>query len=119
MWKLTLCFNVLVLALFWILSQVAITPVHNLLVTYAETGADLPILTDFAIQSRSASIFIPAAWAVFAMFLGRQLQSHAETKRSEWLLLHLSLSLLLGLSMFFFFTLAGILPFLKIGVLIG
>jgi len=119
MWRITLFFNVLVLALFWVLSQVAITPAHNLLVQYAETGADLPLLTDFAIRARSASAFVPFAWAVLTFFLGRHIQAQAETKRSEWLSLHLSLSLILGLAILLFFALAGILPILKIGALIG
>lgn len=119
MWKVTLCLNVMVLTLFWILCQVAITPAHNLLVIYSETISELPILTDVAIQSRSGTVFIPFVWAILTIILGRQLRSLTEAKRNEWISLHLSVSLSLGLVMLCFFTLAGLLPVLKIGASIG
>jgi len=115
MWKLTLCFNVFVLILFWLLSQVAITPVHNLLVRYAETGTALPILTDFAIRLRGWSQLIPWFWIAFTLTLAFRIKNRAETIRNEWLCFHTSLSVCIGLLLLFFFGLAGILPALKIG----
>lgn len=115
MWKLTLGCNVLVLALFWLLSQVAITPAHNLLVQYTETGVALPIVTDVAIQVRSLTAALPLIWAIITLIIGRHLQHHAAEKRHEWLAAHTSTTLCLGLLLLLFFSLAGILPVLKIG----
>lgn len=118
MWKITLCCNILILALFWLLCQVMITPAENLFVIYAETAGSLPILTDFAIQIRFQSVLIPASCAIITVLIGRQMRLKTETKRNEWLALHCSLCLLIGLSMLTFFALASILPFLKIAAAI-
>ena len=118
MWKITLFFNIVVLVLFWILSQVAITPIHNLLVQYAETGVDLPILTDFAIQLRTPSLIIPLAWVVLTLVVGRRMRNQAVDVRQEWLSAHTSITLCLGLATLIFFALAAILPILKISAVI-
>ena len=118
MWKLTLCANALILGLFWLVAQVAITPAHNLLVRYAETGAALPILTDVAISLRMPSLAVPALWAVLTLVVGIRMKARAENARCQWLGLHTSISVVLGLVVLFFFALAGILPLLKIGAVL-
>ncbi len=115
MWKVSLFCNILILSLLWLLSQVVITPVHNLFFQYAETGMALPILTDFAIQLRSPSAAIPLTWIVFTFFYGRWMKNQTADKRNEWLSFHTSLTLCIGLLVLLFFSLAGILPILKIG----
>ena len=111
MWKFTLFFNIFILALFWMLAMVAITPAHNNLVQYAEIVGVLPILTDQAIQARSIIGLIPLSWAVLTLFWGRQ----TDYKRNAHVAAHTSVTVLLGLVLFFFYALAGILPILKIG----
>lgn len=119
MWQITLLVNILSLVLLWILSQVAITPAHNLLVQYGEAGVALPILTDLAIQNRSLSAAVPVIWAIITVIMGRRMQVQIESRRNDWLSLHTSLTLCLGLAVLLFFALAGILPVLKIGAMIG
>nr|WP_321467311.1 hypothetical protein [uncultured Desulfobulbus sp.] len=119
MWKLTLCCNVLLLFVCWILSLIAITPAHNLLVVYSGAIVELPILTDLAIRYRSLSVCIPLVWTILAIFFVRRLMGCPEAKRNGWIALHLSCSLILGLSMFTVFIFAGILPVLKIGASLG
>nr|WP_320011557.1 hypothetical protein [uncultured Desulfobulbus sp.] len=119
MWKLTICCNVLLLFVCWILSLVAITPVHNLLVVYSENVIELPMLTDLAIRYRALSVCVPLVWAILALFLVRRLTICPEAKRNGWITLHLSCSLVLGLGMLTLFILAGILPVLKIGASLG
>lgn len=118
-WKFTLCGNILILAMLWLLSLVAITPTYNHLVQYAESSQSLPILTDFAIQVRSFTGIIPLIWAVLTIFFGKWASRQPENKRCEYLVMHTSLTLCLGLAMLIFFSLAGILPVLKIGAGLG
>ncbi|MDD2469239.1 MAG: hypothetical protein PHI97_35210 [Desulfobulbus sp.] len=119
MWKLTLCCNVLLLFICWILSLITITPAHNLLVVYSETVVELPILTDLAIRYRPLTVCVPLVWAILTILLVRRLVNCPEAKRNGWIALHLSCSLVLGLGMFTVFILAGILPVLKIGASLG
>ncbi|WP_321492843.1 hypothetical protein [uncultured Desulfobacter sp.] len=118
MWKLTVCCNVFVLLLFWLVSQVAIAPAHNLLVRYAETDAALPIFTYLAIRLRGWSQLVPWVWTALTLILAFRLKGRDEIIRKEWIMLHTSLSVFLGLVLLFFFGLAGILPVLKIGAVI-
>jgi hypothetical protein len=118
MWKITLFFNLVVLVLFWLLAQVVITPIHNLLVQYAETGVDLPILTDFAIRMRTPSMLIPIAWAILTLVAGRQMRGRTAEIRQDRLSAHSSITLCIGLCTLIFFALAAILPILKIGAAI-
>lgn len=119
MQKITLAGNVLVLFMFWLVAQVAITPAHNLLVRYAETGADLPILTSLAIQIRMFSAAVPIAWGVITFLIGWRMKKQAEITQNKLVSLHSTLTLFIGLVILFFFSLAGILPVLKIGAVIG
>jgi hypothetical protein len=115
MWKITLCCNILILTLLWLLSLVAITPAYNHLVQYAETSQALPILTDFAIRVRLPAIVIPLSWAGFTFALAKRMQRLLDNKRHEYLMAHISVTLGVGLAMLLFFSLAGILPILKFG----
>jgi len=115
MWKTGLCCNVLILLLFWILGQIAITPIENLMIRYAETGVDLPILTDFAIQMDMPSLAIPLLWAILTVVFARRISDQASETRQAWLSLHISMTLCLGLITLIFFSLAATLPVLKIG----
>lgn len=115
MWKFVLLLDVLILALLWMLSMVAITPAHNLLVLYAEQDLVLPLLTDYAIQARSMTGALPLVWAILTLPMGKWLATQTESRRLEGLMLHAAVSLLLGLALLFVYGLAGILPILKIG----
>ena len=119
MWKLTLVFNIFILFLFWLLSWVAITPAYNLLVQYGDAyQVALPIFTDLAIQFRSYTALIPLAWVIVTFVLGTKMSAQDEGRRNEWLLAHTSLTLCIGLSLFLFYLLSGILPILKIGAVL-
>jgi hypothetical protein len=72
-------------------------------------------LADFAIQLRRYAVFIPLTWAAITFNLGRKMSRQKKDKRNEWLLAHTSLTLCIGLLLFFFYLLSGILPILKIG----
>lgn len=74
MWKVTLLLNVAILALFWLLAQVTITPIDNLLVQYAETRLDLPVLSAFALEARQPSVLLPIGWALLTVWLARHLR---------------------------------------------
>lgn len=115
MWKISIYCNALVLLLFWILGQVVITPIENLLVRYAETKLELPILTDFAIQMSTPSLAIPIIWAILSVIIGRRISGQSDGNCHSWVSLHTSITLCLGLIMLIFFSLAAILPILKIG----
>ena len=119
MWKIALVGHVLILTLLWMLAMVTITPAHNLLVVYAEKGFALPLLTDYAIQARSLTGLVPLGWAIFSIFFWKWLGKQSDTRRTEGLITHGAVSLLLGITLLFFFMLAGILPILKIGASIG
>ncbi len=114
MWKITLFCNILILSLLWLLSMVAITPAHNMLVQYAEMGVVFPLLTDYAIQVRSFMGIVPLGWTILTVFYGKWVSKQADSKRNEYLASHITVTLVLGLSMLLFFSLAGILPILKI-----
>jgi hypothetical protein len=115
MWKITLCLNVVALFLLWLLAQVVITPINNLFVQYAETKIAIPILTDFAIQHASLTAAIPIGWGIITLFYGWQMRKMEKQKRNEYLSLHSSATLCAGLLVILFFSLAAILPILKIG----
>lgn len=119
MWRVTLVSNLLILTLLWLLSLVAITPAHNLLVQYADTIQVLPILTDWAIQFRPLTLSIPLFWAAATLMLGLKLARFTPERRSEYLSAHTSLTLTIGLTLFLLYLLAGILPLLKIGATLG
>ena len=113
MWRFTLFFNVLITTLLWLVSMVTITPAYNLLVQNTVTKAVLPILTDYAFTMRYYMLAIPITWAVFTLFYGKWIKDHAHEIRNERVLIHATVSLVLGLLLLLFFSLAGILPFLK------
>jgi hypothetical protein len=115
MWKITLCCNVLILILLWLLSMVIITPAYNHLVQYAETQMALPILTDYAIQLRYLIGIIPLSWAVLSIVYGKWLSKQADGKLGQCLVAHTSITLVIGFAMLVIFSLAAILPILKIG----
>lgn len=116
--KLILILDVLILALFWGLSLVAIAPAHNLLVLYAERSLDLPLLTDQAIAARFMMGAIPLGWAILAVPFWHWLAAKPGHTRVIGLIAHAMTSILIGLVLLFGYALAGILPILKIGLLL-
>jgi hypothetical protein len=115
MWKITLCCNIFILSLLWLLAQVAIIPANSFLVQYTETMMALPILTDFTIRVRSLTGAIPIIWAIFTLLLGWQMRKQTTQRRNECLLTHTSVTVCIGLVLVLFFSLAGLLPILRIG----
>jgi hypothetical protein len=117
MWKTTLFLNILLLALFWLLSLTAISPAYNLMVQYVESKIALPIFTDFAFQVRPFAWIIPFLWAVVTLFFSKWISKQPEDKRNNYPAAHTSVTLCMGIAMLIFFLLAGILPILKIGTI--
>ncbi len=114
--RLILILDVLILTLFWLLSLVAITPAHNLLVLYSESSLDLPFLTHQAIAARFMVGSIPFACAIITVPFGQWLAAQSEHTRVIGLIAHAMSTILFGLILLFTYALAGILPFLKIGL---
>jgi len=93
--------------------MVAITPANNLLVEFSEFKMDLPLLTYYAIQLHTLTFIIPLSWIVITIIIGKRMVKLNEMTRTEWLSAHTSITLVVGLSLLLFFSLAGILPILK------
>jgi len=113
---LVLTLDVLMVVLLWLMAMVAIAPANNIWVVYAETGTALPILTEQAIALRQWSAAAPLAWAILTLRFGRHLAGQPEQARCIGLIVHLATSLLIGLALLLVYALAGILPFLNIGL---
>lgn len=120
MWPITIIINCLVLFLFWVAGFIAISPAHNHFVQYAHVvgASSLPILTDAIFSVRLLSLVVPGGWLLGSVLFMLALQKKEPARRTELTQLHSSLTLLIGLLIFVVFLTAGVLPFLKIGVLI-
>lgn len=120
MWRVTLIINCLILFLFWVAGFIALSPAFNHFIQYAEVVGkiDLPILTDAIFSARLSSLLIPAGWLLGSVLWMLALKKKEPARRAELAQLHSSLTLLIGLLIFVVFLTAGVLPFLKIGVLI-
>lgn len=120
MWSITILLNSLSLLLFWITGFIAIAPAYNHFVQYAHLVGtiDLPILTQAVFAVRLYSLAVPVAWLLCSLLFLLWFKNTVLNKRNEWVQLHSALSVFVGLVLFVIFLTAGILPFLKIGVLL-
>lgn len=75
----------------------------------------MPVVTFLAIQVRPFFWIVPLIWAVLTFLFGKWISKKPEDKRNAYLTAHLSVTLCLGFAMLIFFSIAGILPILKIG----
>jgi hypothetical protein len=120
MWSITILINCLILFLFWVAGFTAISPAYNHFVQYAQLVGeiDLPILTQTVFSIRLWSLLYPAGWLLASVLFLLRLKKKESSRRAELVQLHTSASIFAGLLILVIFFTAGILPFLKIGVLI-
>jgi len=120
MWKIAIIANALVMFLFWIASELAIAFAYNHFVQYPEAGAAivLPLVTEIALSARKFSVTLPIAWSLVSVFYYRFIRQKITSDRNEYLLIFTAITIFIGFSMLIFFGLAGILPYLRIGMVI-
>ncbi len=109
-------FNVIIMFLFWSACMVTITPAYNHFIQYGETGGMLPVLTQLAIDARFFMLSIPFFWAIISFWVYRRIRERQKENQFIFVLFFAMLSISTGFLMLIFYGLAGILPFLMIGV---
>lgn len=119
-WQFIIFLNVLIVFGFWLVGIVTISPAYNHFILYPEISDTeaMPVLTSFIFSVRFISLLIPFLWLVISIGWIKKLKKLSQPERVEWVQLHTSVSVLGGLMLFIAFTLAGILPFLRFGVVL-
>ncbi len=112
-----LIFNIIIMFLFCLACIVTITPAYNHFIQYGETGNILPSLTQLAIDARFFLLFIPVIWVAISFWVFKIIRKKQKEKQLQFLLFFIMLSISSGFLMLVFYGMAGILPYLKIGVL--
>jgi len=112
---LILTFNVILMFLFCCACQLVVTPAYNQFVQYGNRGSILPFLTQFVVDLRFFSFLIPVLWSVLSFKIHKVIQKKKIEEQTQALLLYSLVTISCGFLLIIFFTLAGILPYLKIG----
>ena len=107
--------NVVLMFLFWCACQLAVTPAYNQFVQYGDSGNVLPFFTQLVIDSRFFFLLIPILWIALSFKIHKIIQKKKMEAQIQALLLCSLVTISGGFLMIIFFTLAGILPYLKIG----
>ncbi|SHJ52023.1 hypothetical protein SAMN02745165_02579 [Malonomonas rubra DSM 5091] len=116
MWKLTIIANSFLMLLFWVFAALLAEPAYNHFVQYADADLpQLPALTQYVLTARPLSLLLPALWAMGSVSLLVRLREKEPGQRREWVQLHSSVTLIVGLLLLILSLTAGILPFLNIG----
>ena len=120
MWQLAIILNMLIMLLFWFAGYLVTAPGFNHFVQYPEVFGKLPlpVLTDMVFEVRIVSLVVPGFWAISSLVYLLWLRTMDRGRRQDWVQLHFSATLFVGLLFFVLFLTAGILPYLKIGALI-
>jgi uncharacterized membrane protein YwzB len=120
MWKIVIIANALVMFLFWIASELAIALAYNHFVQYPGAGGVivLPLITSVALSARKFSVTLPMAWSLVSFFYYKFTKQKKPADRNEYLLIFTLITVCIGFSILAFFGLAGILPYLRIGMVI-
>ena len=111
-----LMFNAIIMLLFWLACMVVITPAYNHFVQYGETGGILPYLTQLAIETRFPLLVVPVFWIILSSWVFRRIRDKEKEDQVQFVLFFLVLSVSSGFLMLVLYGIAGILPYLKIGV---
>mgnify|MGYP001248709549 CR=1 FL=1 len=114
--KLILIFNAVVLCLFCLFGLIMIEPAYNHFVQYARLDSLLPIPTQWAISARLALLILPVVWIAISCRVYQTLRTQEKVDQLRTLFLFFLVTMSSGLLVTVFYALAGILPFLKIGV---
>jgi len=120
MWKITIIANTFFMILFWIASELAITPAYNNFIQYPRGGKAtiLPLATGIALYVIKFVVVLPIVWAIISFFIYKFTRQKTTADRNEYLLVFTSITIFVGFSMLVFFGLAGILPYLWIGTVV-
>lgn len=116
MLQVILIFNVIIMFLFWLACMVTITPAYNHFIQYGETGSLLPYLTQLAIDARFFLLFIPILLIIISCWAFKSIREKQKENQLQFLLFFIMLSISSGFLILIFYGIAGILPYLKIGV---
>ncbi|MEA1878056.1 MAG: hypothetical protein U9N86_14475 [Bacteroidota bacterium] len=100
----------------WLACWVIITPAYNHFIQYGEAGSVLPYLTQLAIDARVFLLLIPIFWVAISFWVFKIIVEKQKETRQQGLLLFIMISISSVFIMVIFYGLAGILPYLKIGV---
>ena len=98
------------------MSVVAVSIAHNRLVRYSEGGPiALPSPTELALSIVPWLWIIPLCWLLISFFIWKKAGKMQTDKRNEYLLSFTTSTFAIGLAIFAFYFLAGIIPFFIIG----
>ncbi len=117
MWRITIIANAIMMGLFWVLSLLSTSLAYNRFAQYPENGAVgvLPLPTELALSIQLWIGILPLSWIILSYVIWQKVKNKQSESRLEYLLAFTTITIVTGLSMLTFFTLAGILPFLYIG----
>lgn len=120
MWKITIIANALYMILFWIAGDLVLALAYNHFVQYPEVGGAiaLPLVTRIALSARKFTAVLPIVWAIASFFIYKFSEKKTTSERNEYLLVFTSITIFVGFSTLLFFGLAGLLPYLLIGIVI-
>lgn len=118
MWKITVITNAFLMVLFWIASRIAIALAYSNFVEYPSNGdvIALPMITRLALAAFRFAVAIPMVWALVSFVIYKFTRKKTTADRNEILIAFTSVTIFLGFLMLVFFGLAGILPYLRIGM---
>ena len=117
MWRITIIANALMMVLFYLMSVLSISIADNRFLQYANSTVDLPMPTRIALSIQVWTGVIPLCWFVLSYLIWRKKKGKQPEKRTEILLAFTASTITIGCTMLVFFALAGILPFLYIGMI--
>lgn len=113
MWRISLILNTVLMWIFAFTAAASIAKLHNHYVQYPDEGAKpLPVFSTIALEIPCLLLAIPLIWTIALFVLLKRF--HHRPPSPEFMNLHLSASLFVGLSMLLFFVLAGVLPFIDL-----
>jgi hypothetical protein len=113
MWRIPLILNTVLMWVFTVTAGVPMAILDNYYVQYPdEGGKPPPVFSAIALEIPWLLLAIPLVWTIALFVLLKQF--HHRPPSAEFMNLHLSLSLFVGLSMLLFFVLAGVMPFIEL-----
>ena len=106
----TVILNILILFCLWSLGIISLLPALNLFYQYVGSSPDfpLPILTEIVFRFRFHSFSIPVLWLLISLYFILTKKNDA-----EFIQIHTSITVLIGLVILIVFITAAVLPFVK------
>lgn len=118
MWRITLILNALLMAVFGYGSAASQMKLHNQYIQYPHVSrqmVDLPAISDLALRIQWLLQAVPLLWASLTLALLIWKWRQPEPPR-DWVQLHTSATLLVGVFMLGFFLIAGVVPYVSMVV---